>query len=199
MKKLISITLIIILVFTVAIGCSKKENTSQDTQKQHNDEVNNGTDIQDENEDKGEEIEDVEYVLYIRYKSEPFIESERFTIPNNDNRLKEKLLEQIALEHLMNFGGFGELISPIPEDTKLLNFTKEDGLITVDFSQEFVNNMKYNEYNTAVSVAAIVNTLTVFNNDLKVIFKVDGNELIKLNGVDMNKKFKYSDEFFIDK
>lgn len=64
--------------------------------------------------------------------------------------------------------------SVIPENTKLLDVSLEDGLLKIDFSKEFLNTTKEME---EIMIEAIVYTLTEINGIDKIMIFVEGTKL----------------------
>lgn len=64
--------------------------------------------------------------------------------------------------------------SVIPENTKLLDVSLEDGLLKIDFSKEFLNTTKEME---EIMIEAIVYTLTEINGINKIMIFVEGTKL----------------------
>lgn len=199
MKKLLVLIVAIILCMSLVVGCSSDDPA---------DEVNNENQIGKETDNQGEEdkveednseVEDIEYVLFLKEKGYPNIVSQTMTIKNNDERLKTKTVKEIAVEHLISFGEFNGLISPIPSGTKLLGLEIDGNKAIVDLSNEFVKGMKKDEYNTMLSLAGVINTVAVFEDIDKVAFKIQGETIKNLNGIDMTKEFEYNMDFFTDK
>lgn len=195
MKNLITVLLTIILIGTLFVGCSKKDKIEQPDKSNDNVSIEN---TESENTEK-EKVEEINYVLYLKQKALPFIFAEKYTIKADDSRLKDKNIEWIALEHLINFNGFEDFISPVPEGTKLLGLTKENGIVYVDLSKEFIDNMPNDEQSTKMAVDSIVNTLTFFDENESVMFKIEGQAIGEINGVDLSKQFYFSSDFFPDK
>lgn len=67
--------------------------------------------------------------------------------------------------------------SVIPSGTRVNDVSLNNGVITIDFSSEF---MDVSEYEEAKMIEAIVYTLTSIDGIDKVIIKVEGKELLKL-------------------
>lgn len=65
----------------------------------------------------------------------------------------------------------------IPQNTHLLDYTLEDGLLKLNFSKEFLNLVKENEEKT---VEAIIYSLCELENVNKVMIFIEGNILEKL-------------------
>lgn len=77
------------------------------------------------------------------------------------------------------------LLSALPPDTKLLDYSIDDGLCTINFSQEF-------EFNTPAKIEAqrlcllsVVNTLTQLEQVDQVEFRADGNLLVKYGRINL--------------
>ncbi|WDV47338.1 GerMN domain-containing protein [Clostridiaceae bacterium M8S5] len=201
MKKIMIVAMIIILSMSLMIGCSKEDETS-DANK--NNDVNKIKDNEDKNNSPEEGKEstdntDIDYVLFLKEKGYPNIVSQTMSIKSNDERLKTKTIKEIALQHLIDFGEFNGLVSPIPSGTKLLGLKIDGNKAIVDFSKEFQDNMKGDVYNTMLSLAGVINTLTVAEDIEKVVFTINGQTINNLNGVDMTKEFEYNVDFFPDK
>lgn len=200
MKKTITFLIIISLIFTVTVSCSDdidEKPKDEDTLTEENTE---NEDIQNTDENKEEkEVKKLQYALYLIDKTDSFIVTEKFDIESDNSKLENSNIKEVALKHLVDFKGFKSLVSPIPKETKLLNLEIKDANAVINFSNEFVENMKNDSNYTKASIAAIVNTLTFFEDIDSVIFKVDGSKLKTLNGVDMDKTFKFNGEYFLDK
>ena len=192
MKKYVSLALVIAISSTLAMGCSKKEEQVDNTQVV---EENNN----EEQEVVQEKVEDINYIIYTRHKTIPIIFGESYTIPENDKKLENKTIEQVALEHLIAFEEIGDLISPIPSGTKVLSISKEGNTVTVDLSNEFIENMRNGEENAKVAIAAIVNTLTVIEGNEKAIITVEGKVVKNVNGAKLDEEFVFIEDFFDNK
>lgn len=86
----------------------------------------------------------------------------------------DHLLEQLATPP----DGSG-LLSALPKNTQLLGATVEDGLCTLNFSQEFVSNGWNENEAQRLTLLSIVNTLTQLDTIEQVEFSVEGNLLAR--------------------
>lgn len=196
MKRFLAILVIIMLLFLSLFGCSKK-------QKEENGDIVSADDNQIESEQKEEvkdnkQVEYIDYAVYLKHKDMPYLFGERFEIKSNDPILNEKTIEEIALEKLIGFDK-GSFESPVPKDTKILSLEKEGGTVYLNFSKAFIDNMPEDGTLTKMAVDAIVNTLTFFPENEKVIIKVEGESIKELNEVKLDKYFIFSSEFIPDK
>ncbi|MTI68217.1 MAG: GerMN domain-containing protein [Firmicutes bacterium] len=200
MKKIITFLVVLSLVFTVTVSCSDETNEKpkddETVTKENTDKDNKQT--TDETKEK-EEVKELSYALYLINETEPFIMTEKFDINSDDSKLENSNIKKVALKHLVDFKGFKNLVSPVPKGTKLLGLDIKDSKAFVNFSSEFVENMKDNKNYTKASIAAIVNTLTFFEDIESVVFKVDDKKINSINGLDMDKAFEFSGDYFLDK
>ena len=82
--------------------------------------------------------------------------------------------KRAALEALIS-GPVSEGKSPsIPRDTILKNISILNGICTVDFSREFIDNHWGGSAGEMTTLASIVNTLTEFSSIEKVMILVEG-------------------------
>lgn len=93
---------------------------------------------------------------------------------------KGEMIEKIALMELLKGPKEKELRSNIPKNTKLLNIKVENGLVQVDFSEEFAHFP--GTMAESLALVSIVNTLTDLKDIKKVSITVDGKELIAPSG-----------------
>ena len=200
MKRFLILLITICLITALTVGCSKDKTESSSSGIIGEANADNNEDQQKDNEgSENSDIQYIDYVIYLKHDKLPYLFGERFDIASNDSMLKDKSIEQIALEHLISYQQVESYVTPIPKDTELLGIEKKDSKVYVNLSKEFVDNMKKNEDETKIAIAAIVNTLTFFPENEDVIIKIDGKEIEKLNGVEMDKAFKFSSEFVPDK
>lgn len=191
MKKFITILLCIVLMTSIfSTGCKKKE-TEEKGEKPVN------TISEENNEIKKEET--IDYVLYLRHKDMPFLLDERYTIKANDEKLKDKTIEEFVINELMSFETAGEYVNAIPKGTKLLLVEKEDKTVTLNLSKEFVDGQRGDSNDTLVTLASIVNSITIMPDNEKVQFMIAGEIVDKINGIDVSKPFEYMEGFYPDK
>lgn len=196
MKRwLVFFFVLIFLVFSL-LGCSKnKENKdkSVDIVSADNNQVEQQDNTANTNEEKY-----LDFAVYLKHKDMPYIFGERFEIKSDDPLLKEKSIEEIALDKLFNYDK-DSYISPIPKNTKILGLEKKGVTVHLDLSKEFIENMPKDEDLTRMAIDSIVNTLTFFPENEKVVFKVEGKTIKEINGVSLDKDFIFSSEFIPDK
>ncbi len=74
------------------------------------------------------------------------------------------------------------LQSTLPAGTELLDINIRDGLCTVDFSQELVDNHPGGSSGELLTIYSIVNTLTQFSSIHQVAFLIEGQQVETLAG-----------------
>lgn len=117
------------------------------------------------------------------FKVKPFI----FQV----NSLQNKHLQ--ALQILFNGPAPGTgLMRLFPEGTKVLSFTLQDGLATVNLNRR-VTELNAGSTLEALAVVSIVNTLTKFPDVYRVKILIEGKEVESLAGhVDLTTELHYS-------
>jgi len=128
--------------------------------------------------------EKIQIVLYFASPKDSHLVKETRFIP------KETGLARATLRELLAGPGAGsKLKNPIPKGTRLLDLNiKPDGLAIVDFSRELKTNHPGGSGGEALTIYAIVNTLTQFESINQVQILVEGERLESLAGhVDIAK------------
>jgi spore germination protein GerM len=99
-----------------------------------------------------------------------------------------------ALQILLDGPGPGSKLAKLfPEGTKILSFTLQNGLATVNLNQR-VTEMNVGSTLEALAVISIVNTLTKFPDVYRVKILIEGKEVESLAGhVDLSTELHYSD------
>lgn len=78
-----------------------------------------------------------------------------------------------------------------PLKARLLSIAKEKGIVTLNFSGEFINDIK------RINIYSIVNSLTEIPGVKGVFFKIDGKPIVGLyNGVDFKNPLKKDRSYF---
>lgn len=198
-KRILILLMIALLMFSLLAGCNKDKQGEGSIGDVAGADNNDKEQQKESDTSENQDIQYIDYVLYLKHDKLPYIFGERFEIASNDSMLKDKSIEEIALERLISYQQVESFITPIPKDTKLLGVEKKDNKVYVDLSKEFADNMKKNEAETKIAIASIVNTLTFFPENEEVIITINGETMKKLNGVEMDKGFKFSSEFIPDK
>lgn len=199
-RRLIFFLVLIISVFSL-IGCSKNKDNNNDDDVISADGNNTQTEEstkQDGDTTSSEKAKYLDFAVYLKHKDLPYIFGERFEIKSDDPILKEKTLEEIALDKLFNYDQ-ESFISPVPRNTKVLGIEKKDAIVYLDLSKDFVDNMPKDRALTKMAIEAIVNTLTFFPENEKVVFKIEGETIKEINGVSLDKEFIFSTEFIPEK
>ncbi len=203
MKRWMIFFLVLIISAFSLLGCSKnKGNDDGDVISANGNDNQTGQQV--EQEGKDESTKDtgkskyIDFAVYLKHKDLPYIFGERFEIKSDDPILKEKTIEEIALDRLFNYNK-ESYVSPVPKKTKILGFEKKDAIVYLDLSKEFIDNMPKDKALTQMAIDSIVNTITFFPENEKVVFKVEGETIKEINGVSLEKEFIFSNEFIPDK
>ncbi|WIV11396.1 GerMN domain-containing protein [Proteiniborus sp. MB09-C3] len=198
-KGLVFFLVLAIAVFSL-FGCSKnKDNGEGDIISADSNNDQTGKEVEKENNDtSSDKVKYIDFAVYLKHKDLPYIFGERFEIKSDDPILKEKTIEEIALEKLFTYNK-ESFVSPVPKNTKVLELEKKDGTVYLDLSKEFVDNMPKEEDLIRMAIDSIVNTITFFPENEKVVFKVGGESIKEINGVSLEKEFVFSSEFIPEK
>lgn len=87
---------------------------------------------------------------------------------------------------------------PVPPKTRLLSIDKKDGIITLNFSKEFIKNQQLNYDKIRINIYSIVNSLTEIPSIKGVLFKVNGKPIEKyIDGVDLKSPLKRDRNYFL--
>lgn len=84
--------------------------------------------------------------------------------------------EEKVLSELMAGPGTDELWNAIPEGTRLLSVSTENGVCTVNFSREYVENSPGGTASERMAIYSVVNTLTGLKGIQKVQFLIEGKK-----------------------
>ncbi len=85
-------------------------------------------------------------------------------------------LEAAVIRELIDGPRTDSLWSAIPEGTRLLSAATKNGLCTVNFSAEFVDNSPGGTASERMAIGSVVNTLTQLEGVQKVQFLIDGKK-----------------------
>ena len=176
----------------IITGCSKADKGVEQ-------EPSNSQNKQVEEQQPSETVEELDYVLYLRYRDKPFLFDEAYSIKVSDVRLQGISFEEFIINELIDLKGFNEYINPIPPGTKFLSLQKNGGTVIVNLSKEFSDGQKGNSSDTLLTLASIINSITILPDNEEVQFMIDGKIITELNGIDVSKPFKYIQGLFPDK
>ncbi len=194
-KRLLFFLVLIISIFSL-LGCSK--NKKDDNENVVSADNNEKPIEQQDNSASTNKEKYIDFAVYLKHKEMPYIFGERFEIKSDDPILQEKTIEEIALDKLFNYDK-DSFISPVPKGTKVLELEKKGSTIYLNLSKEFIDNMTKDKTLTQMAIDSIVNTLTFFPENEKVVFKVEGETIKDVNGISLDKDFTFSSDFIPDK
>ncbi|MCX7745663.1 MAG: GerMN domain-containing protein [Clostridia bacterium] len=92
------------------------------------------------------------------------------------NLFKGETLEKAVIQELKRGPANKNLFSVIPEGTRILSVQTKDGICTVNFSKEFVENNHSGSAGESMTIYSIVNSLTELPRVKKVKFLIEGKE-----------------------
>jgi len=199
MKKVLVYLLLISLVFSLLTGCKKKDEES-DIDLSQAVEENQSEGVEDNAGDEKEEetIKEIEYILYLRYKDKPFLYDELLSIDINDEKMKNKSIEEFVLNELLSYQKKGDIISPIPEGTKVLSVKRKDKNVLVNLSKEFTEK-KMTSSDANLAIGGIVNTMVAIPGNETAQILVEGKVLESYNGVKISGPLYFMEGLFPDK
>lgn len=114
--------------------------------------------------------------VYNATKDAMYLVAEHSVIPKNTHPA------QSAMELLVAGTKNGELVSVVPAGTKLRHISIKDKIAYVDFSDNLIKNNNGGSASEILLVAAIVDTLTEFNDIQKVQIMVEGKKIDTISG-----------------
>ena len=129
--------------------------------------------VEDDNDSQAQESINIK--LYFLYS-----DKDDFYLVEEDHEVENvSSIAKTALESLRdNKPMTKDAFSPISKTTKINDIYIKDKIIYVDFTKEIIDN-NLGSTGEALSVMAIVNTLTQFNTVEGVVFTIDGSEDIE--------------------
>lgn len=197
MKKILVCILMITLVLSLFTGCKKDDDASEldlgkAMDENQAEEAINNTEMQEET------VNEIEYILYLRYKGKPFLYDELFSINIDDEKFKDKSIEEFILEELINFEAQGEFISPVPKGTKLLSVERKENSVIVNLSKEFTGK-KMSSNDAMLAIGGIVNSVVAIPGNETAQIMVEGKKLETFNGIKASKPFYFLEGLFPEK
>ncbi|SHK12745.1 GerMN domain-containing protein [Paramaledivibacter caminithermalis] len=199
MKRIVSCLLIGVLILGMLSACKKKDEAEEVSLEQTPLE-NQAEEVEANNDFNAEEElpEEVEYILYLRYKDKPFLYDEYFTVNINDDNFKDKSIEEFVIQQLMDYKKEGEFITPVPEGTKLLSIKREGKNVIVNLSKEF-KEKKMSTTDAKLTTGGIINSLVALPGNETVQIMVEGEILENFNGVKLSEPLYFIEGLFPDK
>lgn len=156
------------------------EEPPQEEQQQSQEESEQG-------EDSDSEFGELTVNVYYADSQGQYLVPEKRVI-SKENKLMDALYE------LLKLPTDNELVRVIPETTRILGITVENGIADVNFSKEFVEDRFISDTVDILLVYSVVNTLTEFNEIDAVNFYIEGDKLDILGELDIkNPIYRRSD------
>lgn len=136
----------------------------------------------------------VKVTLYFANSEGDMLVPEARTIPEVTG------VARAAIEELIKGPQTKSLAPTIPTETKLKDIDIHDGVATVDFSREFVDNHWGGSSGELLTVYSVVDVLTQFPTVNKVQFMVEGQKVETLAGhMDLAQPVMRNTEYIMDK
>ncbi len=111
--------------------------------------------------------------LYFANSQGRYLVSEYHTLTLGENTSPERYV----VEELLRGPNSGELQSSIPAGTKLLSCSTTDGICTVNFSAEFLNNRPETILGERLAVYSVVNSLAALSHVDSVVLLAEGQPI----------------------
>lgn len=126
--------------------------------------------------------------LYFSTKDAMYLEAENRTI-------KGRNLYKEAVNALIEGPTDPDLSKTVPEGTKVLNVSRNNDKIQIDFSKDIIENHWGGSTGERLTVYSIVNTLAQFDEVEEVKFLIEGEEVDTLVGhMDLSRPLKPSEK-----
>lgn len=113
----------------------------------------------------------------------------------NVNLENREELPGLLLEQMLTVPQDTELRSLIPSGTKIRSVEVEDGLCTVDLSQEFESRRSFSHTGQLLSLMGIVNTLCNLSEIERVTFRVEGDPLVRYGALTLSDALVLDERF----
>jgi len=92
-----------------------------------------------------------------------------------------------------------KLQSPLPKGTRLIGSALKDGVLTLNFNEDFRKNFPSSSAGSLMAVYSLVNTLTLLPGIDKVSFQVEGEPVSELGGLDLSEPLAPESSYVIEK
>lgn len=103
----------------------------------------------------------------------------------------------VVSELLAGTSDFENKINIIPQGTKINSVTTDNGLCTIDFSQEFIRNHTGGSASDSLVIYSIVNALTELKSCQNVQFLVNGNKYVTFGGYGLDQPFERKEDIIV--
>jgi len=111
-----------------------------------------------------------------------FSTSDAMYLDTEDRTVKGRNIYLETVNALIKGPITSDLVKTIPDDVEVLNISKNNDTIQVDFSEEIITNHWGGSSGEILTVYSIVNTLTQFEGIKRVEILVEGKEVETLVG-----------------
>lgn len=193
--------LALIILMTVGIsGCQRESLQNQESEPlQLEEETNQDQEEQTPQEAAQANSERHDFVLYLKHRDHPYIFSDTHSIRQDDEVFQSMTLPEYVMERLILQKGIGDLINPIPPNTKLLELVQEENVIIVNVSREFADEMTGTLADTEATIAIIVNSLITLPGIDRVVLQIEGRIPDAINGLTIRQIYDFITDYYPDK
>ncbi|MFW5993849.1 MAG: GerMN domain-containing protein [Halanaerobiaceae bacterium] len=132
-----------------------------------------------------------EIKIYFATEDAMYLEPVTRTVPGED-------LYREAIEELVAGPKSGDLKPTVPEETELIDYSYEDGLIILNFNETLRSDHSGGSTGERLTIYSIVNTMTELPGIDEVTFEIEGEELETLVGhLDLTIPYSFSEDILI--
>ena len=188
-KLFIGMLLLSLLAFA---GCKKEESQPEPEEKKFT--------LEEEQVEEQQPAQEayLNYILYLKFEDQDYLYDEMYSVEKSEVDLENQTLEAFLIQQLIDVKPIRNLVSPIPEGTKLLAVEKADGIVWVDLSKEF-NKNGMTKAEAGLALASVVNTLTLLDGNDQVKILIEGEEVAEYYEIKTDKPLYFIESYFPDK
>lgn len=130
--------------------------------------------------------------IYFATEDAMYLDLESRTLPGED--LYREAIEEIIA------GPTTEGLKPtVPEDTELIDYDYEEGLITLNFNEAIRSDHPGGSSGERLTIYSIVNTMTELPGIDEVSFKIEGEDIETLVGhLDLTIPYSFSEDILLE-
>lgn len=139
-------------------------------------------------EDLGASLIGAPYTLYFSDTGNRYLIGEEIQVDRNQENLPVYLIE-----HLIEGPSEAGLAETMPLETRLLELEVSEGVCSVDFSGEFLDNAPRTDLAQRMTVLSVTNTLTQLEEIDAVVISVDGQLLSRYGSMDVSQMLTFEE------
>lgn len=139
-------------------------------------------------EDLGASLIGTPYTLYFSDTENRYLIGEEIRVDQDQEQLPEYLIGR-----LIDGPSEAGLAETIPLETRLLDLEVSDGVCSVDFSREFLDNAPRTDLAQRMTMLSVTNTLTQLSEIDAVVFSVEGQLLSRYGSMDVSQTLTFEE------